>query len=317
MNLEQVIQKMESNIWALRKSKKQLSKYWHCSEEDIVAAKRAVQKKLNCSCRGKYYKTDRPTQKPLPKVLIFDIETAPMKAYVWKRWKENISLDQTISEWFVICWSAKWLYSEEVMSDTLTSEEAILENDERIVKSLWKLFDEADVVVGHNISGFDVPKMNSRFVVYGLNPPSHYFKVDTFDVAKRNFGFSSNKLDALATSFGIPNKIETNFQLWKDCLDGDEDALYYMTEYNKKDVEIAEAVYLKLRPYIKSHPNISLLTDRNCCCNCGSEDLELVENKYYCTSVSKFPIYRCKHCGTLVRGRKNVAERPRVVPLAK
>ena len=33
-----------------------------------------------------------------PKILIFDIETAPMRAYVWKRWKENISLDQTISE---------------------------------------------------------------------------------------------------------------------------------------------------------------------------------------------------------------------------
>jgi hypothetical protein len=27
------------------------------------------------------------------KILLLDIETAPMKAYVWKRWKENISLD--------------------------------------------------------------------------------------------------------------------------------------------------------------------------------------------------------------------------------
>lgn len=31
--------------------------------------------------------------KRLPKILIFDIETAPVKAYVWKTWKENISLD--------------------------------------------------------------------------------------------------------------------------------------------------------------------------------------------------------------------------------
>ena len=37
-----------------------------------------------------------------PKILIFDIETAPMRAYVWKRYKENISLEQTISESFML-----------------------------------------------------------------------------------------------------------------------------------------------------------------------------------------------------------------------
>ena len=33
-----------------------------------------------------------------PKILILDIETAPLKAYVWSRWKQNIYLEQTISE---------------------------------------------------------------------------------------------------------------------------------------------------------------------------------------------------------------------------
>ena len=45
-----------------------------------------------------------------PKILLFDVETAPMRAYVWGRWKQNISLNETISEWYMLCWSAKWLY---------------------------------------------------------------------------------------------------------------------------------------------------------------------------------------------------------------
>ena len=61
-------------------------------------------------------------KKKFPKILILDIETSPLKAYVWKRWKENISLDQTISEWFMLCWSAKWLYSAETMSCSVTPE---------------------------------------------------------------------------------------------------------------------------------------------------------------------------------------------------
>ena len=75
-------------------------------------------------------------KKKFPKILILDIETSPLKAYVWKRWKENISLDQTISEWFMLCWSAKWLFSAETMSCSVTPEDALKEDDSRILKPL-------------------------------------------------------------------------------------------------------------------------------------------------------------------------------------
>ena len=84
-----------------------------------------------------------------PKILLFDVETAPMRAYVWGRWKQNISLNETISEWYILCWSAKWLYSNTIMYDKLTSEEAINQNDKRIVTNLWKLVDEADIVIAY------------------------------------------------------------------------------------------------------------------------------------------------------------------------
>ena len=113
----------------------------------------------------------------------------------------------------MLSWSAKWLDSNETFSAVLTPEEALHEDDTRIVKDLWILLDEADVVIAHNGKKFDVPKCNARFIVAGLAPPSFYKQIDTLDIAKKQFGFSSNKLDALAGYFGFKTKLDTSFEL--------------------------------------------------------------------------------------------------------
>ena len=82
---------------------------------------------------------------PSAKILVMDIETAPIEAQVWAAWKQNVNVQQITSPWYMLTWSAKWLFSSEVMSDRLTSKEAVEENDSRLVKGLWKLFDEADI----------------------------------------------------------------------------------------------------------------------------------------------------------------------------
>ena len=231
-----------------------------------------------------------------------------MRAYVWRRWKQNISLDATISEWFMLCWSAKWLYSAETMGERLTGREALSEDDTRIVGKLWELINEADIVVAYNGKRADIPWANSRFIVHGMQPPKPYFLVDPIITAKQKFGFSSNKLDALAGYFGIPHKLDTDFDLWKRCMAGDEEALQYMLDYNKKDSEILEQVYLKMRPWITNHPNVGnyIESDVPACSKCGSESLELIEGQYYYTSVNKYELFRCKDCGAVSRGRKNL-----------
>lgn len=248
------------------------------------------------------------------KILILDIETSPMKAYVWKRWKENVSLDQTISEWFMICWSAKWLGSDYTMYDCVTTEEILKEDDHRILGSLYQLLNEASVVIAHNGKKFDIPKINSRLILAGYPPPTPYKQIDTKEVAKRQFGFSSNKLDALATYFGIENKDDTDFNLWKRCLEGEQEALDYMTKYNIKDVEILEKVYVKLRPWISNHPNVNLLASSEMICPCcGSSHIQCIEDATYDTNVSKFPVYRCENCGAISRDRKSINNKPKVV----
>lgn len=295
MTLDEVVLRFKEKPYLLNMGKGRLSRWFKCSPTTIIEAKKLV-------------KSKNTTDVKLPKILIFDVETAPMKAFVWGRWNQNISLDATISEWFMLCWSAKWLYSNEVINCRLTAEEAVEENDYRIVKELWKLIDEADVVVAYNGKRADVKWMNTRFIVHRLDPPKPYFIVDPCEVARKTFGFSSNKLDALAGYFNIPHKLETSFELWKNCIEGDEEALGYMSKYCGKDVTLLEEVYLIMRPWIKGHPNMGNLvsSETPICSTCSSNSLELIKDKFYYTSVGKYHLYRCKDCGAVSRGRINL-----------
>jgi RNase P subunit RPR2 len=191
-----------------------------------------------------------------------------------------------------------------MMSDVLSPEEALKENDNRIVKSLWNLFDQSDIIIAHNAQKFDVPKMNARFVINGLTPPSPYRIIDTLLVARKQFRFTSNKLDDLAGYFNIEHKKETSFELWDRCVNGDQESLKYMEEYNMRDVEILEQVYLKLRPWIKNHPNLSLYIENKeeTCPYCGSTNLFDTGTFTY-TNVSKFSNVKCSDCHAISRRR--------------
>jgi len=246
--------------------------------------------------------------KPVAKILILDIETAPLRSYTWGLWKQNVGLSQIISNWYMISWAAKWLHDDAIASMVLDSKEAIGENDYRIVKGLWDMLDAADIVVAHNCINFDIPKTNTRFLINGLNPPSPYRQIDTLNVARQQFGFSSNRLDHLAKLFGFDGKEKTDFSLWAECMAGDEEALEYMEFYNIKDVIELEKVYLKLRPYIKGHPNLDLYSDNKemTCPMCGSKYLIPEEDKYFYTQAVKYSVFRCNECGGLSRSKQGV-----------
>jgi hypothetical protein len=252
-------------------------------------------------------------QSDLPKILLFDIETAPMEVYVWAiNYKQfiphtNIIKDENGEEksWFVLSWAAKWLYDESVVSDIVTPDESISRDDKRILESIWKLLDEADIVIAHNGDRFDIRKLNARFLDNDINPPSPFRTIDTLKIARREFAFVSNKQDYLTKHLKLEQKLETNFKLWVDCIHGDQKQLNKMEEYNRHDVMGLEQVYLKLRPYIKNHPNLGVLMDMDVCPNCGCEHLDETEATYF-TTANQFPVYRCQGCKTpYIRHKKN------------
>lgn len=240
-----------------------------------------------------------------PNILILDIETSPSKAYVWGLWDQNIGLDQLESDFFIITWQAKWLDSEQRFGGLLTSKEILEEDDSAIMKQLWKVLERADIVIGHNFKRFDKKKINSRFIENGLGPVSPYKVVDTLEVVKKNFGFSSNKLEALARKFGFESKHSTDFNLWKNCLKGDKESLIRMALYCEQDVTITEQVFYKLLPWIKDL-NLGLyrVDDEIKCPNCGS--INLTESGFHYSSVSKYQSYRCNDCGHISRERHSL-----------
>jgi hypothetical protein len=158
-------------------------------------------------------------------------------------------------------------------------------------------------VIAHNASAFDIKKTNTRFILNGYQPPMPYRVVDTLSVAKRVFKFSSFKLDYLNHMLGIQTKGHHSMQMWRDCVHGDAQALIDMEEYNRTDVVALEELYLQIRPWVKSHPNLALYidTDEERCTNCGNTDLDW--GGFYYTPAGRFKAFRCGTCGAVGRSR--------------
>lgn len=248
----------------------------------------------------------------LPKILVFDIETAPMEVFTWGLYDQNIGINQIKNDWFVICWSAKWLFEEEIISSRLSPKEALNKDDKRIIKNIWKLFDEADIIIAHNGDRFDIAKLKARFLKHELGEPSPYKTIDTLKVARKEFRLTSNKLDYICEYTGVDKKLDTGgFELWKRCINGEEEALREMSTYCENDVRILEQMYFKLRPYIKNHPNLALYmeSDYEVCPNCGSDKLKW--GFLYRTRVNQYECAKCQDCGAYMRSRKSNLDKNR------
>ena len=300
MNLQEVVEKFKQYPLNMNYGAGKLSRRWKCDRDIVYKAKNIIRYGTEYNPKDVAFNLPK-----LPKILLFDLETSPTLAYTWGIWQQNINVSAIVSNWILLSWSAKWLFAGNVISDVLTSEEAINEDDERITNSLWKMIEEADIIIAHNGRRFDVKKMNTRFLLHQLPPPSPYQVIDTLGIVKKEFGFTSNKLDSIAGYFNLEPKLTTGFDLWRNCMKGDLESLTSLRRYNEHDVELLEEVYLKIRPWVKSHPNIGLYVESEnmVCANCGSDNLKYVGN--YHTHVSKYETYRCS-CGALNRTRKGI-----------
>jgi hypothetical protein len=244
-----------------------------------------------------------------PKILTLDIETAPIQASVWRLFKENIGINQIEQDWYVLSWAAKWYHEDGVMYED-KSDSWNTEDDSELLKEIWRLLDEADIIITQNGKRFDEKKLNARFLLNDMKPPSSYRHIDTLEIAKRHFGFSSNKLEYMTDKLckkykKLKHKNYPGFELWKFCLKGDGLAWKEMQDYNINDVLSLEELYTILRPWYKAHPNLNLYySDNEVRCKCGSTNFE--HNGYHYTNLSKFNRFQCVDCGGEVRDRVNL-----------
>lgn len=244
-----------------------------------------------------------------PKVLIFDIETAPIKAYVWGLFDQNVGLNQIVDDWSVLGWSAKWLGDpEKKIMHQDQSKVKDIKNDKGIVTAIWKLLNQADIVITQNGKAFDIKKLNARFAIHDLGPVAPFKHIDTCEMAKKKFGFTSNKLEYLSSILckkyrKLPHKKFPGFELWDQCLKGNKTAWAEMKKYNDYDVLSLEELYLAIRAWDKTI-NFNLYVDPdNLLCNCGGE---YVRRGFTVLTSGKYQRYTCTDCGHWGRDSVNI-----------
>lgn len=246
-----------------------------------------------------------------PKILLLDIETAPMLGYVWGLWDNNIALNQLKQDWYILAWAAKWLDEPEdkiIYQDQRNAKN--IEDDSKLLKGIWKLMDEADIIVTQNGKHFDEKKLNARFIIHGFPPPSSYKHVDTKLIASRKFGFTSNKLEYMTSKLckkykKLQHKKFPGQELWTECLKGNKQAWKEMELYNKYDVLSLEELYKKMRPWDNSvNYNIYHDSAAHNVCACGSTSFK--KNGYKFTASGKYQRYKCNQCGSESRDKINL-----------
>ena len=240
-----------------------------------------------------------------------DLETAPNLGSFFELYKEGNIL-WTFQHWYILCFAWKWLGEKETHIVALPDFRGYKNdkiNDEKLIKELWKLFDQAEIIIAQNGDAFDIKKANARFIKWGLEPPTPYKTIDTLKIARRNFKFDSNRLDDLGDYLNIGRKIRTEKGLWKDCMEGDLKAWKFMKEYCVNDVILLEKVYFKLRAWEKNGPNMNMVLGTIFSCpKCGSEHTN--RRGYHTNKTAVYERWACLNCGSWSIGDKVKRDRP-------
>jgi predicted RNA-binding Zn-ribbon protein involved in translation (DUF1610 family) len=233
------------------------------------------------------------------KTLIYDLEVSPILGWNYEKYESNMVAME--HDYFLLSVAYKWLGEKQVHVLALPDYKTYKKDrydDKELVKDFHKVLSEAQIVIGHNMARFDERKVNARMVLNGLDCPSHRQVIDTLRVARSKFAFTSNKLADLAEYLQIPQgKMHVDSAQWIKAIHGDMKTWDHIKKYNKRDIEVTEQVYLKLRSYMTNHPNMNIdSNDPFACPTCGHDDL--IKRGPRITKSGYKHHYQCKGCGS-------------------
>ena len=225
------------------------------------------------------------------KMLILDLETMPHEAWVWGLHDVHIAPSQIKRAGVIASFAAKWHGERKVIyADMREGEKAML-------RKAHALLSEADAVIGWNSAPFDVKWLQGQFVKHGMGPCAPFKNIDLLRTMRSKFRIASNKLEYAAPYLGIGYKVQTGgFQMWKDCMAGDEKAWARMRRYNIADTVLTEKIYDKLLPWITNHPNVGLYDGTECCPKCGGDQFQ--RRGYQHSLTRRYARLQCRGCGS-------------------
>lgn len=233
------------------------------------------------------------------KTLYIDIEAAPAKAYIWDLKTRYVPIDQVAEDGYIMCFAYRWNDDDEVGFFSLWDH-----GHKTMIKNAWRLLDEADHVVSYYGSGYDIPRLNTEFMVARLGPPQPYHHTDLFREVSKRFKVLSKSMNHMLKLLSLETKLEhKGMALWTGCMSGNEEDQLIMEDYNIQDVAVMLDLYKELYPWLDNVPNEALYIPEGVevMCRCGSTDLRF--KGYKRTKVLSYKQYQCNDCGSWMKAR--------------
>lgn len=254
-------------------------------------------------------KTDDPT-KP-KKILVYDVERSTMdlliRTYDLKNHQRYFNHRDIVRDWVMLGAAWKFLGDDKISCVSVSHRDPF--NDYEPVKRLHAALSSADVLIGHNADRFDIRVFNTRAIMYDLPPIEKKLQIDTLKLSRKYFYFSSNSLSFICNRLDLGGKDEQPD--WEAILAGDKHALAFMRDYNRNDVILTEKLYLRIRGYHHTHPDISSVTRdiEGCaiikCPRCDSADVIKYSRRAVIRAGQAAGYkqrYLCKDCNYTFRG---------------
>lgn len=235
-----------------------------------------------------------------PKILFLDTENAPCITATWGIHEQRIGDQDIIQDWFFLSGQWAWNDSKKINVVSVLDDKARFKkkfsDDKEVVRTIADVMREADIIVGHNIKGHDLPKIKAKIAEYELKPFNAPLIVDTLQWA-REFGFTSRKLSYLCKKLSLTEKLTHSPGVFVKAAIGDAAAIREIVEYGRGDIEPLRKLYYKLRPYAPTHPNMNIWRGKgvDCCPRCSSTDFKPNGSRF--TAIGRIPRNECLDCG--------------------
>lgn len=224
------------------------------------------------------------------KILLWDIESTNLVAdYGW-----------------VLCIAWKWLGDEKtnLIRIRRTREFQKDRTDDRgVMRQFEAVFEKADLHVFWFGEYFDLPFVQTRRLMADLKPLPPIPFVDGWRIARKKLKLRSNRLDAVSKIIPLPKGIKREEKLqptpsdWRRAMAGHADALKVIEDRCVSDVLVLEQVYLAIRSFGSSLPNLSKTEGKleEGCPSCGGD--HITAQGYKLTLRGRKRQYKCQGCG--------------------
>ncbi len=188
--------------------------------------------------------------KNVPRVLYFDSENAPNLAVVWDIHEQRISYKDLVQHWFFISIQWSWDDSDKVSAYSLLNDTERFKrdytDDYAVVKKAHEIISKADIIVGHNIKGHDLKKLQAKIIEHKLPPLKIPLIVDTYTWSKKH-GFTSRKLGDLCSKLGLVDKLSHEPGLFLQAALGNAKAIRKIVKYGIGDIPTVRELYKRFR----------------------------------------------------------------------